>query len=1391
MKETLISLENLERFKSDLENTYGKPEGLAQLNKDGYIPVDQIPREAFNVDEFNDVSEFPEEGEANKLYVDKSTNSIYRWDAENSEYMNISSPETVKYTAQVLTEEQKTQARNNIGAISADDVPPGNNVQYIPQELTAAQKAQARQNIDAVSPDEIPPGNNVQYIPQELTTEQQIQARQNINAVSPDEIPEGDNVQYIPQELTGEQKTQARTNIAAASQASVSDIENAVSDINDRLNNFGNFVREIQETEGGINVIYDNHQETEIQTGLVFDGGIVDDNNYLHLKNGDIVLSDDVFTPIKLPEGGGGGGGGASISITDVVKPKSVRNGADAVFSFICTTSDDTSVTVRWYVDDRLITSAIGESGDLFAFNAKGHLKNSDSSVVKTIIESEGGASLTRNWTVTSVAFSVSWGSSIEPIMFNNVNTNVFVPINVSAEPNTVNIVSVEVGLHKIERTVTGSLTLNIQIDKTYFQAGVNVIKAGMVSSIDPDDKADDIYFTLIWGVGATSPIVTFASNSIECTQYEVVGIEHFVFDPNDEIATYTIQIGDGEPKTMTATRTLQTFEYTPLEEQTTTITLTCGSATTTIPLKVNRSEYNLNYYIDDSLLYVLDPVGHSNTDADRELFGNLVFSQNFDWENGGFRKDSDGSAAFVIKKGNTVTLPRCLFEDSDTNGKTIDLSFRITNSDQYDTIAMQELNNGSTKGIILKANNGEIRLNNIVGQEFKYCEDSRVDFSVLVENVVDQRVATVWLDGIPANVNKYTAPNTLVQNEHELVIGSEHCDVWIYAIRVYNSQLTKQQMIQNYVSCGKNTEDKVKRYQENMIIDNNNRISTAALHAASPNLTIVNIATPRMTTSKSDKVPADITITDGATVLELSKDLGTVFMVQGTSSAAYGRSAYNLDIDFKGTGKKYKLSENAIPVNYLNIKVNVASSENANNINAVDWYNTYQPYLTEPRQRPGVRDTVEGKPCAVFITNTNDTAVWFSSLYIRPNETVLYAMGDICNSKKNKAVFGQDGEGEHPTKACIEVSGNDTEPQRFRSTAAQFNPEADDGKGCWETQEWDEQEQKYKSITHFEWRMNPSSSDLEEVVQSWDNLVAWVVSTIDNPTKFKNEMDNYFARDSLLYHFLFIEYFAAYDNISKNTFYSYDWDESAQKYLWNIKAAYDMDTILAADNDGKPFGDYGLDYGDTVDGTPSGRQYFNAADNPIWVNIQSAFKSELSSMYISLRSDGAWNGQSIINKWDKYQDIRPHAAMVIDAYNKYIEPYKTTDVIIGTETKSYDDSYLPRLQGSKTYWRKQFLTYQTAYMDGKYGYYSKSDSIMFRTNCEAGTRSFSVKEYAKTYITLIIDNNVSGSKKIEAGQTTSFDNVSVGTNTTLYFTPERLVQFLCNIHCIRRREVV
>lgn len=1099
--------------------------------------------------------------------------------------------------------------------------------------------------------------------------------------------------------------------------------------------------------------------------GLSFDSGYVDrTTGEMHLtKNGIDIVG---FTPFFV---GAGSGGGVGINLTNVVKPSSVRNGANAIFSLTATATDDTNITISWYVNGVIRVTEEKTSGSTFSFNAKDYLRQSDTSSVQASITSVGGASITRQWSITSTAFSLVWGATIQPITLYTTNEDVYAAITVSAQPYTENIVTVSVNQHSVSKSVVGSSDETFKLDKAWFSSGVNTVEASMVSATDENDEADPISYKAIWGYGASSPIVAFEVSTLSVSQYDVAKINYMVYDPAHETASCTIQIGSESARDLSPNRTMKTMNYVPEDYGTKAATLTCGASSTTMTLNISRSQYNIGKITGDNLRFNLDPTGHSNSDADKTSFCNIVFSPGFDWVNGGFHTDSDGAAAFVVKKGHRATLPREIFGDADGNGKTVDISFCIRNSDLFDAVAMQELNNGATKGLILRSNEGELRLNNSSGKKFKYCEDSRIDMSINVESINDHRVMTVWLDGVQSQANKYSA-GTLVQDENPLVIGSDHCDVWVYAIRVYNSALSIKDMIQNFVSLAPTTAQKIQRFRENDVYDGN-KITPASLHAAKPELTIVTIGAEKIPEGKGDEhyVNAVITIQDGANVLTL--DEGTRYRDQGTSTMAYGRSAYNMDIEFSGSGKTYKISSSSIPVTYLNIKVNVPSSDNANNVNGADWYNENQPYRVPGRSTPGVRDTIEGKPCAVFFRNTSNRNVWAGSQLVEPGETVLYAMGDLCNSKKNYAVFAQDGTGEHYAKGCIEVSNNDTEAAKFRATST-YNPNADDGKGRWESVV--QTTEGTKVVKDFEWRKRPKAADLDEVVNAWNTAVAWVVSTIGNYQKFVAEVDNYFAIDSLCYHFLYLESFGGYDNVSKNTFYSYEWDERLQRYVFNITKNYDDDTLLGCDNDGIPLCDYGADFGDK-DGT---RAIFNADTNTIWVNIQAGCYSRLSSMYKTLRGLGAFSALDIIEKWDNYQSIRPRAAMAQDAYNKYILPWKTDHVIVAGEEQTYDDTYLARCQGSKTYPRKQFIMYNVKYMDGKYGYYSTSATLNFRANAPEGTtKDLSVKAYAKTYATVIIDNEPMTPKKIETGGTTIFYGVPVHSNATIYFTPESLIE--------------
>ena len=154
-----------------------------------------------------------------------------------------------------------------------------------------------------------------------------------------------------------------------------------------------------------------------------------------------------------------------------------------------------------------------------------------------------------------------------------------------------------------------------------------------------------------------------------------------------------------------------------------------------------------------------------------------------------------------------------------------------------------------------------------------------------------------------------------------------------------------------------------------------------------------------------------------------------------------YGISAYNLDTKFP---EKWSMDEYAIPVNYYNTKVNVASCESANNALNQEWYNRHQPYKTQKRlqQRTDgkiARDTMQFQNGVVFIKdtnkNTNNSSATANNVfkeipgYVDNPYPRMYSVGNMGNSKKNIEVFHGAG---NNYECCVEVADNNTDAQRM-----------------------------------------------------------------------------------------------------------------------------------------------------------------------------------------------------------------------------------------------------------------------------------------------------------------------------------------------------------------------
>ena len=167
------------------------------------------------------------------------------------------------------------------------------------------------------------------------------------------------------------------------------------------------------------------------------------------------------------------------------------------------------------------------------------------------------------------------------------------------------------------------------------------------------------------------------------------------------------------------------------------------------------------------------------------------------------------------------------------------------------------------------------------------------------------------------------------------------------------------------------------------------------ALMKAAPDLRYIFLEVPQFTNDKDNKID-DCTVyfryPNGTRPQDNWDCTGVRHRGQGTSSNLYGYSGRNIDlcmdrdeslftwIDEEGnevTSSTITLTDTSFPTDYLNIKVNIASSENANNAEMARRFNQFQPFLRYARKKDSrIKDTMEFYNCVVFIreTSTDET---------------------------------------------------------------------------------------------------------------------------------------------------------------------------------------------------------------------------------------------------------------------------------------------------------------------------------------------------------------------------------------------------------------------------------
>ena len=1089
-----------------------------------------------------------------------------------------------------------------------------------------------------------------------------------------------------------------------------------------------------------------------------------------------------VKSRFQIMGGGGGTGGSVTLRIAYVegyTTPIVVTASDSAIIKYEFSGEDsagDTNLdgTASWKVGNRVVATQDVSTGTC-EFDLTDYVSIGDNKIVLTITHATG-AIATKAWTVKVV--DVRLESSFDDTKKNMAGQ----PVNFTFTP-----------YGSVEKTVHFLLDGKEIATKTSSAAASGLSDAYVVSAHEHGTHLFEIYMTaeingktvesnhiikdIIWYDETSNvPVIGTISQEFTARQYEATNITYTVYDPSTETpsvslkATYVNE--DGEiveefSSNLVLNSNTQVWQYKTDVIGEHTLTITCGETVKTLVATIVELGINVAP-ITAGLVFDFNPVGRSNNDENRLWSSGdiaMTVSDNFDWVNGGYQIDENGDQCFCIKAGTSAEINYELFgDDAKASGKQFKLIFKTENVSSSDATFLSCVSDtiGTDKiGLEMKAHEATIYAKTD-SLPLPYAEEDIIEFEFNITSK-DETPSMVmgYEDGVSTRPLVYDDTHDFQQYQgyRKIIdLGSDECDLYIYRFKVYNTSLSDKDILNNFIADARSAEEMIERYDRNQIYKEG-ILDPDYLAEVCPDLRIIKIECPWFTNDKDDKVYdanrqtiVECIYKGGDPVYDNWVAYDCVHSGQGTSSNNYGPAGRNLDLIMKsykdygnapyivlGDGtqtNKVSLTRESIPVNYFNVKVNIASSENANNALLQKRYNQYNPYK-RPFVRedasiiPYIKDTMEFQNCVIFVKESDPDLTTHREF--NDNNWHFYAIGNIGDSKKTDDTRLTDPS--DPYECILEVMDN-TLPNSTMPTGkvdekgAPVYPIAPSewgvGNSAYDSlyaDKFDEKAANEKDnglADTYGWRYiyEDGTDEVNDaakayVEQKWKDFYGFVVTSTDE--EFKAHLGDWVVLESVMYYYLFTLRYTMTDNHAKNSFWHYGKtgevdSEGNPIRKWDLSFDYDNDTSLGIDNYGRMTYRYGYEEIDYVDGTQD--WVWNAPQHVFFLRLRELFDEELCDLYTTLESSGCWSATSLINQWNDWQAQFPEELWRVDIQRKYIRTY--TESYIGG--KAYPEFLTERANGRKKTQRSQYERNQEKYMSSKWGgTVASADDIILR----------------------------------------------------------------------------
>lgn len=888
-----------------------------------------------------------------------------------------------------------------------------------------------------------------------------------------------------------------------------------------------NAENEVAEVSNSIKQLQDKSEENSISIADCINGGYVENGVAYFTHNDEVKFS---ITGI----GGGGSGGGGSdnnavMTLTNTTGwlSKTISVGSSCPVSFTWSSLEEEiptgSGTMRIIVNNTIKYNGEVAQGSNVV-DLKSYL-GTGSNVVKIQVSDLYGNTRTVNFSISAIALSLSSTFDIGEIYTGSI----LVPCTpVGAVSKTIYAL--------IDGNVTVTQTTSVTNRQLTFTVpaqshGHHLLTLYFESEINGEIVRSNVLNYDFISVSNNNNTVVISSQYMEDTvdQYTTINIPHMVYNPS-AITTDVDYYVNGELYTsLNVDRTFQTFSYRANISGSLKIKIVADS--TSREFSINVKELSIDVEAEtDSLVLYLSSNGRSNNEEDpsKWSYGNIEATlSDFNYVSDGWQRDEDGITALRTIGDARATIPYMVFaSDPRSTGKTIEIEYATRDVLNYDATVISMMTDG--RGIEITAQMARlVSEQSNISTQYKEDEHNRITF--VISKASNYRLLYVYINGIASGVVQYPEDDDFSQAVPVgITIGSNECTTDIYCIRVYDNDLTRHQIVNNWIADSQVGPLLVDRYNHNNVYDDYGNVDINKLPSDLPYLVIT---CPELPQYKGDKKTCSGYYVDPLNPANSFTFENCQIDVQGTSSQYYPRKNYKQKFrsgftnDTGITNPKYAMNAQAIPTNTFTMKADVASSEGANNVELARLYNDACPYKTPAQElNSKVRQGIDGFPIVMFWNDGSNVS--FIGKY------------NFNNDKGTEEVFGFTNGDE-----SWEIRNNTGNRVIFKSADYDGDAWLNDFEARYPDQDppYVDPEQLR---TFAEWVVSTDSTAATNqtlpTAITYDGVEYNTDSSAYRLAKFKAEASNYMELDSAFFYYLFTELFLMVDSRAKNAFPSF-----------------------------------------------------------------------------------------------------------------------------------------------------------------------------------------------------------------------------------------------------------